>query len=111
MAFEENGVPDAPDSYGESSTLLTTFRGNHFSVHGSSGQLLLEGTFVLDASRSPKTIDWTDSMGDDAGKRLAAIYTLEEDRFTFIAADPGTPRPATFKTLPGQTMRSFVRQA
>ena len=107
MAFEEDGNLDAPDSYGDS---LTSFRGNHFSVRAHSGRLLLEGTFVLDASAAPKTVDWTDSTGADAGKTLAAIYTLEGDRFAFVAAEPGAPRPIAFKTLAGQTMRSFIRQ-
>ncbi|HKQ44510.1 MAG TPA: TIGR03067 domain-containing protein [Rhizomicrobium sp.] len=111
VAFEEDGNPDAPDSYGGSVGSLTSFRGNHFSVRARSGLLLLEGTFALDASRTPKTIDWTDSIGADAGKTLAAIYMLEEDRFTFIAAEPGAPRPGAFKTVTGQTMRSFIRRS
>lgn len=110
VTFEEDGNPHALDSYGGSSGSVTTFRGNFFSVHAASGQLLLEGTFTLDASQTPKTIDWTDSIGTDAGKMLPAIYKLEGQCFTFIAAEPGTPRPVDFKTLPGQTMRSFVRQ-
>jgi len=77
VAFEEDGVPDAADNYGDSSGTLTTFRANRFSVLAVSGRRLLEGTFALDASRIPKTIDWTDSTGADAGRTLAAIYELE----------------------------------
>ena len=109
VAFEEDGNPDAIDGYGDSLGSLTTFQGNRFSVHSSAGRLLLEGSFVLDASRTPKTIDWTDSMGADAGRTLAAIYQLEGDRFRFIAAEPGAPRPEVFLTAPGQTMRDFTR--
>jgi len=109
VAFEEDGNPDAIDGYGASSGSLTTFRGNHFSVRGNFGQLLLEGTFALDACRTPKTIDWTDSMGADAGKTLPAIYELEGDDFVFVAADEHAPRPAEFRTAPGLTMRTFLR--
>ena len=109
VAFEEDGNPDAIDSYGDSSGSLTTFRGNHFSVRGNSEQLLLEGTFALDASRTPKTIDWTDSTGADAGKTLPAIYKLEGDHFVFVAADEHASRPAEFRTAPGLTMRTFLR--
>jgi uncharacterized protein (TIGR03067 family) len=109
VAFEEDDNPDAPDSYGDTSGSLTTFRGNHFSVRGNSGQLLLEGTFALDASTTPKSIDWTDSIGADAGKTLPAIYELEGDHFVFVAADEHLPRPAEFRTAPGLTMRSFLR--
>ena len=109
VAFEEDGNPHAIDGYGASSGSLTTFRGNHFSVRGNAGQLLLEGTFALDASRTPKTIDWTDSMGADAGKTLPAIYELEGDHFVFVATDEHAPRPAEFRTAPGLTMRTFLR--
>jgi uncharacterized protein (TIGR03067 family) len=109
VAFEEDGNPDAMDSYGDSFGSLTTFQSNQFSVHSSAGRLLLEGSFVLDASRKPKTIDWTDGMGPDAGRTLAAIYQLEDDRFRFIAAEPGAPRPLVFHTATGQTMRGFIR--
>ena len=109
VAFEEDGNPDAPDSYGDTSGFLTTFRGNHFSVRANTGRLLLEGTFALDASRTPKTIDWTDSIGADAGKTLPAIYELEGDHFVFVAAGEHSPRPAEFRTAPGLTMRSFLR--
>ena len=111
VAFEEDGNPDAIDSYGDLFGSLTTFQGNQFSVRSSAGQLLLEGSFVLDASPTPKTIDWIDDIGADAGKTLAAIYLLEGDRFRFIAAEPGAPRPVVFHTAPGQTMRGFARLA
>jgi uncharacterized protein (TIGR03067 family) len=106
VAFEQDGIAEPPDIYGPQGA-MTTFAGDHFSVRDAGGRLLLEGRFVLDASA--KTIDWIDAIGPDAGKVLAAIYTLDAARFTFIAADPGTARPTQFRTGPGQTMRSFVR--
>ncbi|CAN5648067.1 hypothetical protein BH11MYX1_BH11MYX1_57510 [soil metagenome] len=48
-------------------------------------------------------------MGEDACKRLPASYRLEGDRFVFIAGDEGDARPTSFRTLAGQTMRTFVR--
>src|SRR3954462_7745004 len=93
VGFEENGVVDPPDTYGAPGA-ITTFHQKHFAVRTVEGLLLLEGTFELDAS--PNTIDWTDTMGADAGKTLPAIYSLEGDRFIFIAAEPGAPRPTEF---------------
>lgn len=110
VAFEENGVDEPPDSHGGNGA-LTTIRGRHFSVHSTSGELLLEGVFTLDASTTPKIMTWIDAMGVDKGKPLQAIYRLEDDHFVFNAADVGHPHPATFKTAPGQTMRTFVRVA
>jgi uncharacterized protein (TIGR03067 family) len=108
IAFEENGLSDPLNPYDAHGT-VTVFEGDHFSVHDPGGRLLLEGRFLLDASA--KMIDWIDAIGPDAGKVLAAIYMLEADRFTFIAADAGAARPTQFRTGPGQTMRSFVRRS
>ncbi|MBA2587491.1 MAG: TIGR03067 domain-containing protein [Alphaproteobacteria bacterium] len=107
VGFEENGVVDPPDAHGAPDA-LTTFHQNHFAVRTADGTVLLEGTFTLD--ESAKTVDWTDTIGADAGKTLPAIYRLDGDHFIFIAADPGAPRPTEFRTGPGQTMRTFVRQ-
>jgi uncharacterized protein (TIGR03067 family) len=109
VAMEEDGVADPPDSHGTSGA-LTTFNGHHFSARTVDGQLLLEGTFTLDASVMPKAITWMDSMGADEGKRLPASYELEGDYFVFIAGNEGDPRPIVFRTVAGQTMRSFVRR-
>ena len=108
VGLEVDGVSDPPDSYG--SDLLTTFADNQFTVRAPDGTVVLAGSFTLDASTVPKSITWVDSMGDDVGKQLPAIYTLEHDRFVFIAGDEGKPRPQVFKTVPGQTMRILRRR-
>lgn len=73
------------------------------------GTLLLAGNFTLDASTTPKSITWIDSMGADQGKQLPASYQLEGDRFVFIAGDEGCDRPKEFRTQKGETMRTFIR--
>ncbi|MFP3374189.1 TIGR03067 domain-containing protein, partial [Pseudomonas sp. SIMBA_068] len=75
------------------------------------GEILLAGRFELDASTTPKSITWTDAIGEDAGKQLPASYRLDGDDFVFIAAHEGMPRPTVFSTGPGQTMRTFVRRS
>lgn len=107
--FEENGIRNPPDTHGAPGA-ITVIRDHHFEVRTAKGELLLEGSFAIDASATPRAITWTDSIGSDAGKQLPAIYTLEGDRFVFIAADEGMPRPQVFRTTQGQTMRSFVRR-
>lgn len=109
VAMEEDGVAEPPDSHGTPGA-LTTFNDHHFSVHAVDGRLLLEGTFTLDASVTPRAITWIDSMGADEDKRLPASYDLEGDRFVFIAGNEGAPRPTVFRTVAGQTMRRFVRR-
>lgn len=109
--FEEDGRTDTPDSYEGAMGAVTTIAGHHFSVRNARGDLLLEGRFTLDEGTAPRKIDWTDAIGPDAGKTLKAIYELDGDRFVFVAAAPGAPRPTQFHTAQGQTMRRFVRKA
>ena len=109
VGFEENGILDPPDDHGAPGA-LTLIHGNQFEVRTVEGERLLEGGFTLDASSTPKSITWVDSIGSDAGKQLPAIYRLEDDRFVFVAADEGMPRPTAFRTSMGLTMRSFVRK-
>jgi uncharacterized protein (TIGR03067 family) len=107
--LEADGISNPPDDLSPPGA-VTIFSDSHFEVRTTEGALLLEGTFTLDATISPKGINYTDSMGPDSGKQLLAIYKLEGDFFIFIAASEGAPRPTIFRTGPGQTMRSFVRR-
>jgi uncharacterized protein (TIGR03067 family) len=107
IGLEVDGVSDPHDSYG--ADLLTTIADQQFTVHAPDGTVVLAGSFTLDAATVPKSITWVDSMGDDMGKRLPAIYELDGDTFKFIAGNEDEPRPQVFKTAPGQTMRTFRR--
>ncbi len=109
VGFEENGMIDPPDSHGAPGA-LTIISGDRFFVRTREGKVLLEGRFELDASVAPRAITWIDAIGADAGKPLLASYRLDGDDFVFIAADSGMPRPTRFRTVPGLTMRTFVRR-
>ena len=109
VGLEADGVSNPPDQHGAPGA-LTRFSGQRFSVRTVEGDLLLEGTFTLDASTTPRSITWVDSIGADSGKRLPASYRLDGDHFVFIAGDEGASRPTVFHTGPGQTMRTFVRR-
>jgi uncharacterized protein (TIGR03067 family) len=106
--LEVDGIANPPDDYTSPGARLT-IAGNAFVVRHASGEILLHGIFELNAATAPKSITWIDAVGADAGKRLPASYHLTPDSFTFIAADPGAPRPLVFRTIPGQTMRAFKR--
>jgi len=107
--LEHSGVANPPDEHGAPGA-LTTIEGNRFRVVTPDGTLLLAGSFTLDASTTPKSITWIDSMGADEGKQLPASYNLEGDHFVFIAADEGCARPKAFRTQKGETMRTFIRR-
>jgi uncharacterized protein (TIGR03067 family) len=107
--LEDSGVSNPADEHGAPGA-LTTIDGNQFRVVTPDGTLLLAGCFTLDASTTPKSITWIDSMGADEGKQLPASYKLEGDHFVFIAADEGLDRPQEFRTQKGETMRTFIRR-
>ncbi|WP_025854621.1 TIGR03067 domain-containing protein [Pseudomonas sp. CHM02] len=109
ISLEDSGVLNPVDAHSAPGA-LTTITGDRFEVKTVSGEVLLAGRFYLDSSTDPKGITWVDSIGDDAGKHLPASYRLEGDEFVFIAADESMPRPITFSTGPGQTMRTFTRR-
>jgi uncharacterized protein (TIGR03067 family) len=109
-SLEDNGILNPADAHSAPGA-ITTLAGDRFEVKTLQGEVLLAGTFSLDSSTRPKSITWVDAIGDDAGKQLPASYRLDGDEFVFIAADEGMPRPTTFSTGPGQTLRSFVRRA
>ena len=108
-SLEDNGVLNPPDAH-TAPGAITTITGEHFEVKTVSGEVLLAGRFSLDSTTVPKSITWVDSIGEDAGKQLPASYRLEGDEFVFIAADESMPRPLSFSTGAGQTMRTFVRR-
>ncbi|MEO7068803.1 MAG: TIGR03067 domain-containing protein [Rhodanobacter sp.] len=109
VALEADGVSEPLDEHGAPGA-LTTFVGQQFVVRTTEGEVLLEGSFTLDASTTPSSITWVDAIGVDQGKSLPASYVLAGDDFVFIAGDEGAPRPTVFRTGPGQTMRTFVRK-
>ena len=108
IAYEKDGLPEPPDEQGWEPR--STITGDRFVVTLADGRVVIEGTFTLDPTTEPKSVDWTDTFGDDAGKTFPAIYTLEGDRLTFCAADDSLPRPTEFRTRPGWVMRVMVRE-
>ncbi len=110
ISLEDNGVLNPVDAHSAPGA-ITTIQGDRFEVKTLQGEVLLAGRFFLDSTTVPKSITWVDATGEDAGKLLPASYRLEGDEFVFIAADESMPRPITFKTGAGQTMRTFVRRA
>ena len=109
VRLEADGLIDPPDSLSAPGA-LTIIAGRLVRVPRPAGEVLLEGSFELEAGTEPASITWIDAIGEDAGKRLPASYRLEGDRFVFVAADEGMPRPLEFRTTPGLTLRGFVRR-
>ena len=108
IGYEKDGEAEPLDELGWEPRLAIT--GDKFVVTLANGRIPFEGTYKLDPTRQPKAIDWTDAIGEDAGKTLLGIYSLEGDRFVFCVAAPVRERPAEFRTQPGQVLRVNRRE-
>ena len=65
------------------------------------GMLIMKATFTVDASKSPKTIDYDVKDGPSKGKKQLGIYELNGDTLKFCFAEPDQPRPDSFETKAG----------
>ena len=71
-------------------------KGNMYSWGSSGG-----GTFKIDPTKSPKTVDYYPSIGGDPKQIWQGIYEVDGDTFRDCIAPPGKPRPRDFSTPPG----------
>jgi len=74
------------------------FDGENFAIK-RAGQIMLKGTFKLDSTKSPKTIDMTPDDGPQKGQPSQGIYLLDGDNLKWCSAEPGKDdRPVEFAT-------------
>ncbi|AGA24951.1 TIGR03067 domain-containing protein [Singulisphaera acidiphila] len=66
------------------------------------------GRYTLNASKTPKTMDWIIDRGYGKGT-TAGIYTIKDDVLTIcLAGAPGLPRPDSFTSKKGSKRQLFV---
>jgi len=103
---EENGKAVALPAGVE---MASVFTATEYSLL-FNGQAKEKGTFKLDASASPKALEFTITDGADKGKTQLGIYELNGDTLRLCIAKPGTPRPTSFKTTQGGNAELFTLQ-
>ena len=82
------------------STGSLTIKGNTYKTE-LFGQVTDEGTFTIDPSKKPKTMDYMVTDGPNKGKTQLGIYELDGDTAKFCFAVPGAERPTDFTSKEG----------
>ena len=67
----------------------------------SEGKEVTKGTSTFDPTKSPRTLDFTPTVGDDAGKQFLGIYELGENTRKMCFAPLEKGRPTDFTSSPG----------
>jgi uncharacterized protein (TIGR03067 family) len=95
---------DGKDQTAQAKEYVFTFDRDTFTMK-KRDQVWLKGTFKLDPSQKPKTIDMTATEGrreDDKGKELHGIYELDKGTLKWCTSPPGgKDRPKDFATKEG----------
>jgi uncharacterized protein (TIGR03067 family) len=65
------------------------------------GKVVARGTSKIDPAKKPKTIDLTETEGEDKGKTFLGIYEVGKDSRKVCLAESDKERPTQFSTKPG----------
>lgn len=91
-----DGKPAPEESFKASWLVLA---GDRFTLTGP--ETTQKGTFSVDPTASPRTIDVTFGEGPRAGKTIKGIYDLNGDTCKVCIALDDQPRPTEFTSTPG----------
>jgi uncharacterized protein (TIGR03067 family) len=85
--------------------------GNETTVYAGP-QVMMKFEFTSDSSKSPQTIDYTNTAGPNKGKTQQGIFEFEQDLLKICTAAPGSTRPSKFESRrgDGRTFTVWVRK-
>ena len=106
--IEIDGKPPTEKDLALKITLVVT--GANYKVYDKDN-LLASGKLVLDAAKTPRTIDAIFSEGPVKGLVQQGIYQLKTDEILINFGLPGKDRPKEFKTVPDsmETLLKYMR--
>jgi uncharacterized protein (TIGR03067 family) len=95
----------------EAQALFRTIKGNEYTVYRFD-RAIGKGTFTIDSTRSPKTIDAVPTTPNGKGNAILGIYEIKENRYRLCFAAPGKDRPTDFTSTPGsgRTLTAWERE-
>ena len=108
VAMVRDGMK-VPDD--DANSLFRTVKGQEYTVYRFD-MLVGKGTFTIDATKSPKTIDAHAGSGPAKGKPMLGIYEIDGKTLKVCFALPGKPRPMDFtaKEESGHTLTIWERE-
>ena len=84
----------------DAQSLFRTVKGDSFSV-SRFDRVVGQGTFTIDATKTPKTLDARPANAPAKAPPTLAIYEFDGERLKVCVAPPGQPRPADFACKAG----------
>jgi uncharacterized protein (TIGR03067 family) len=108
LSAEEAGMEQ-----GDAKEYSMIFAGDTFTIRRGSEDFI-KGTYKLDASKKLKEIDMTltEAPGDEKGKTVHGIYSLEKDELKFCLGKPGEDaRPKEFTTTGTEHLAATLKKS
>jgi uncharacterized protein (TIGR03067 family) len=107
-SFVRDGMK-LPDD--DAQALFRTVKGNGYTVY-LFDKAIGKGTLKIDATKSPRTIDFAPAGAAGKGGPVLGIYKLEGNTLTLCYAGAGTARPKAFaaKEGSGHTLTVWLRE-
>ncbi len=96
VSMEIGGTALPKATFAESRLIL---EGNKFIAKSELGEL--PGTFEIDPTKKPKTIDISLPVGQGKVAKMLGIYELEGDIYKIASAPEAEGRPTSFASKPG----------
>jgi len=72
------------------------------------GNQIVQGTSQIDTAKTPRTIDFTPTTGNDAGKVSYGVYQVTAKSLKFCVGHPGIARPTEFSSAQGSQHLMFT---
>jgi uncharacterized protein (TIGR03067 family) len=88
----------APDE--ELADVFVTHEGNKVTVR-KGDKVIVQGTIELDATKKPRTVDFTSTAAENKGTIYPGIYEFDGDSYRLCLAAPGKKRPTEFSSRLG----------
>lgn len=87
--------------------LFRSVKGNEYTIFRFE-RVVGKGTFKVDTTKKPKTIDLFQANAPADAKPVLGIYEFDGDELRVCYAPPGKDRPKAFESKPGQAQTLAV---